>query len=367
MDFINKFTHQNNEEEVPNPSVQPSSHETQPVAKHGEEEEEVGEEGGEPKRSFINQLIAGSGHLGASHNHGHHGDDDVEGSGSFLDKITRKEEREKKAVELEKKEVELRLELDKVARERKDNEGLLDRIKDHFHQEEEGSGSGETKKKPHHEHEADAEPSFFDKLTGKDEREKKAAELDRREEELRAELEKVEHEKRENEGLLQRIKEHLEKDKEEAEEEREKDKKKLDGFLEKITGKAAEEERRRKEEENKNPFEKMKDKLNEEMGGGQKAEENEDLLDKSECHQKFFIYIYIKSHTTPPPQGLDLVDVYLPWIFANLINPPAIDKFQEYVLKEGDQSNESALEQMKDEKIAEAIRHKLHLKEKDEE
>ncbi|KAF3767920.1 hypothetical protein M406DRAFT_244247, partial [Cryphonectria parasitica EP155] len=55
-------------------------------------------------------------------------------------------------------------------------------------------------------------------------------------------------------------------------------------------------------------------RLKEGMGGGRKAEENEDFLDK------------------------------------------AVDSFQKHVLHEGDQSDESALEQLKDEQIASAIR-----------
>ena len=35
----------------------------------------------------------------------------------------------------------------------------------------------------------------------------------------------------------------------------------------------------------------------------------------------------------------------------------AIDFFQEHVLKQGNQSNESAIEQAKDKQIADAIRH----------
>jgi hypothetical protein len=35
----------------------------------------------------------------------------------------------------------------------------------------------------------------------------------------------------------------------------------------------------------------------------------------------------------------------------------AIDLFQEHVLKQGDQSNESVIEQAKDKQIADAIRH----------
>lgn len=45
---------------------------------------------------------------------------------------------------------------------------------------------------------------------------------------------------------------------------------------------------------------------------------------------------------------------------------PAIDGFQEHVLRKGDQSDESALEQLKDEQIASAIRNQLHIKKKEE-
>lgn len=44
----------------------------------------------------------------------------------------------------------------------------------------------------------------------------------------------------------------------------------------------------------------------------------------------------------------------------------AIDEFQEHILHKGAQDDESALEQMKDDKIADAIRAQLHLKEKEE-
>lgn len=42
----------------------------------------------------------------------------------------------------------------------------------------------------------------------------------------------------------------------------------------------------------------------------------------------------------------------------------AIDGFQEHILRKGDQSNESAFEQVKDAQIAAAIRSQLHLKDK---
>lgn len=45
----------------------------------------------------------------------------------------------------------------------------------------------------------------------------------------------------------------------------------------------------------------------------------------------------------------------------------AIDGFQEHVLRKGDQSDESAIEQLKDEQIAAAIRNQLHLKKKEDE
>lgn len=222
-----------------------------------------------PERDFFEKLIAGSGK--------HHAAQEAkeEEKFSLLDKLTRKEEREKKAAELVAREAELKLQLEKVAHEKKENESFFERLKDHL----DGEAEEEPKIAKAEAHHEDAEPSFFDKLTGKDERQKKAAELNQKELNLRAELKLVEDEKHENEGLLQRLKDHLDG------EESEKAKPELDGhpsFLDKITGKAAEEERRRKEEENKSALAKMKDKINEQMGGGQKAEEKEDFLDKSE-------------------------------------------------------------------------------------
>lgn len=89
---------------------------------------------------------------------------------------------------------------------------------------------------------------------------------------------KVQHEKKENQDLLQRIKDRLDGDYDEEKKTKEDDK---PSFLDKITGRAEEEERRRREEENKNAFDKFTDRINEGMGGGKKAEEKEDFLDKS--------------------------------------------------------------------------------------
>ena len=48
-----------------------------------------------------------------------------------------------------------------------------------------------------------------------------------------------------------------------------------------------------------------------------------------------------------------------------LIAVTAIDMFQEHVLKEGPQHNESAIEQLKDKQIEDTIRKTLGLQEKD--
>ena len=71
----------------------------------------------------------------------------------------------------------------------------------------------------------------------------------------------------------------------------------------------------------------LMDKLHGAMGGGRKAEEQEDMLDKSTAPPR------------PPPH-------------ASLTAPPAIDYVQEKFLGAGPQDNESALEQAKDKQIA---------------
>ncbi|KAI3394947.1 hypothetical protein diail_2054 [Diaporthe ilicicola] len=303
MDLINKFKHNEEPEQkhdyTDSAAQTGSTQDTSYTAPQHDAEE--------PKRDFLGKLIGGSGHHGGKHESG---DEDK----SFFDKLTSKEDREKKKLELEKRELELNYELEKVLKEKKDNEGFFEKLKDKF------DGDIDKEKVVQHENEPkeDEKPSFFDKLTGKDEREKKAIELDRKEAEVRAELEKVKHDKKENQDLLERIKDHLDGD----DDEQENNAKAHDkpSFFDKITGKAEEEERRRKEEENKNAFEKMQDRINENLGGGRKAEEKEDFLDKT------------------------------------------IDGFEEHILHRGDQSNESAFEQAKDAQIAAAIRKQLHLK-----
>lgn len=273
MDFLNKFKDQVDGKDDEHKSSHDSATAATTATTHSADQPQAHE------RDFLGKLIAGS---GSHHSLGHHGDD---GEGSFLDKITRKEEREKKQLELAKREAELKVELEHVARQKKENEGFFDRIRDKFDGVAEGEGE-QQQQHHHHQHKQeeageDDKPSFFDKLTGKEEREKKAAELDRKEEELRAELVRVQKEKEDNLGMLERLREKLDGDDKDEEEKRQKAHHEVN-FFDKITGKAAEEERRRKEEENKSAFDKIKDKVEEGMGGGRKAEQEEDFLDKSE-------------------------------------------------------------------------------------
>lgn len=270
MGFIDKFKHEDGKEEGEHSHTYADSSaqtgETQTLShdapKHDAEE---------PSRDFLGKLIGGSGH----HHGAKSGDDDGDRR-SFLDKLGRKEDREKKQLELEKRELELKYELEQVEKEKKDNEGFFDKLKDKF--------DGDIdKEKTQNEQKEEDKPSFFDKITGKEEREKKAVELDRKEAEIRAELQKIEQEKKDNQDLLQKIKDRLDGDDEEEDRKKKGREDDKPSFLDKITGKAEEEERRRKEEEKKkNAFEKLSDRINENMGGGQKAEKNEDFLDKSE-------------------------------------------------------------------------------------
>lgn len=272
MDFINKFKHSEESEQEQKHSYTDSAAQTGSTQDLSHSAPQHDAE--EPKRDFLGKLIGGSGHHGGKHESG----DDK----SFFDKLTSKEDREKKNLELEKRELELNYELEKVLKEKKDNEGFFEKLKDKF--------DGDIDKEKVVEHEPkeekeDEKPSFFDKLTGKDEREKKAVELDRKEAEIRAELEKVKHEKKENQDLLDRIKDHLDGDTDD-EEKNAKAAHDKPSFFDKITGKAEEEERRRKEEEEKNAFKKMQDRINEGLGGGRKGEEKEDFLDKSKQRPK---------------------------------------------------------------------------------
>lgn len=298
-------------------------HDAHPATKHQAEETE---------RGFLDKLIAGTG--GVPHTSG---DDRHPEKLSLLDKLTHKEDREKKAVALAAREAEIKVELEKVAHDKKANEGFFERIKDKFDGEE-GESKAESHPQSNHE---DGASGFFDKLTGKEEREKKAAELDKKETELRAELERVQDDIRDNQGLLERLKDRLDGDEEAEAAQAGVDK---PSFLDKITGKAAEEERLRKEEENKSALEKMKDKMNEGLGGGRKAEKNEDFLDKS----KFDTSLQLRcAHD----------------VLTRII---AIDGFQEHILKKGTQSEESAWEQAKDDKIADLLRSQLNMKDKKE-
>ncbi|KAK8244009.1 hypothetical protein HDK90DRAFT_142668 [Phyllosticta capitalensis] len=175
-----------------------------------------------------------------------------------------------------------------------DKEEAEKRAEEHRHQEELDA----SRVHPAAEHERKSSNSFLDKLTGREEQHESP------EVENKKYHEEAEHEKH--------------------------------NFLDRITGKAAreEEERRRREEEerNKSTWDKMGDKFNEKLGGGRKAEQEEDKLDK----------------------GIDFV--------------------QEHILKQGPQDDESAFEQRKDKMIADAIRsgyksstgHEFFLKEKKE-
>lgn len=265
MDFINKFKHGEEEEKEQKHSEADNAAQTSSTQDEPHSSTEKAAEEHEPKRDFLGKLIGGSGH------HGKHESDDKDDK-NFFEKHFSKEDREKKNLELEKRELELNYELEQVLKEQKDNQGFFDRLKDKF------DGDVDKEKVLDNPPKEEDKPSFFDKLTGKEEREKKAVELERKEAEIRAELEKVKHDKKENQDLLERIKDKLDgdDDDEAAKEQREKP-----SFFDKITGKAEEEERRRKEEEDKNAFKKMQDRINEGLGGGHKAEKNEDFLDKS--------------------------------------------------------------------------------------
>lgn len=229
---------------------------------------------------FLNKLKHGDDESASSSHH--------DGKPDFLAKLTgpSKEEREKKARELAAREAEIQGKLDAVAKEREEHAGFFHKLGD---------------------------------ALDKDGAAEKAKALDEREAVLRAELEAVAREKREEEGVLERLKDKFDGDDDEEEEGRvkkvvekeehgvsgffhklsgreeeeerlreedaarkRKEEHGLGGLMDKITGKEEEEERRRKEEENKGALEKMQDKINESMGGGRKAEEKEDFLDKSE-------------------------------------------------------------------------------------
>lgn len=301
----------------------------------------------EPERDLLTRLIAGSG--ATSHCHNEHGQLEhnvppstsldpasQEGTSKFhlLSKITQhKEEREKRRAEIANRQMELFYKLEKINRDKRDNEGMLKRLKEHLGVG--GHGSLEEAQEEAAGKQGEKHNSFLDKITGAEAREKRAEELAREEAEVRAELERLQQEKRENEGVLEKLRVHLElglKEEEEdgkgkqghkaslfdqltgkkpREEEQYQEPHKtsfLDQFtgdkadkpthqeqqhkaslLDQITGKAAEQERLRREEENKSAIAKFKDRLNAEMGGGSQSEADEDLLDKGEHPSSYFL------------------------------------------------------------------------------
>lgn len=149
MEFLNKFKHGDDKEENDKPTYADSSvqtGETQTLShdapKHDSEE---------PSRDFLGKLIGGSGHHHHQRRESGHADRD---NRSFLEKLGRKEDREKKQLELEKRELELKYELEQVQKEKKDNEGFFERLKDKF--------DGDIdKEKAQKEQKEEDKPSFF--------------------------------------------------------------------------------------------------------------------------------------------------------------------------------------------------------------
>lgn len=96
--------------------------------------------------------------------------------------------------------------------------------------------------------------------------------------------------------------------------------------------------------------------MNSMAGGGRKGEVNEDGLDKSASRPSSYPSFTDSSAHSPSsavPCILCIVPVpYTPLAVLNVV----IDFIQEHALHQGDQSDESAAEQFKDERIADAIR-----------
>ena len=80
--------------------------------------------------------------------------------------------------------------------------------------------------------------------------------------------------------------------------------------------------------------------LNNMAGGGARGEQNEDMLDKGERH------VLVSFHSASASGLANTMGFVL----------VGVDFVQEHVLGQGQQSNESAMEQMKDEQISDAIR-----------
>lgn len=150
MEFLNKFKHGDDKEEVDKPTYADSSVQTGETQTLSHDAPKNDAE--EPARDFLGKLIGGSGH---HHLHGS-GDADKDRR-SFLEKLGRKEDREKKQLELEKRELELKYELEQVEKEKKDNEGFFERLKDKF--------DGDIdKEKTQNEQKEEDKPSFFVRL-----------------------------------------------------------------------------------------------------------------------------------------------------------------------------------------------------------
>ena len=109
-------------------------------------------------------------------------------------------------------------------------------------------------------------------------------------------------------------------------------------FINKVTGGGSDKQPSDKKEESSGGF---MDKVNNAAGGGKQGEKNEDALDKG----KFPL----------PPPDTSSRNSHLS-LLTKISS--AVDMFQEKVLGQGDQSNESAAEQAKDEAISDFIRDK---------
>ena len=82
------------------------------------------------------------------------------------------------------------------------------------------------------------------------------------------------------------------------------------------------------------------DKLNSAAGGGKESEKNEDYLDKGK-HWRDTFYASLPDDSSRA---------------SSLTAPPGVDMVQQYGFGAGDQSNESAVEQAKDEQISDFLR-----------
>lgn len=283
MDFINKLTHQEAEHEhlSTQKQEQPATVVVPPPMSSTSAPAGGGDTSPSSKRNFLEQLIAGTGG-GHAHGSSHEDNDDTDDPShlSFLDKLTRKHDREARLRALDQREAEVQLALAQVARDQKANEGFLERIKDHFDGDDDPSPSSSAAPPKEDENK---EPSFLEKLTHPHaaEHEAKAAALAEQEARLRAELAQIARDRRDCQGVLARLQQHLARDEEDGTAQKAKDED--PSFFDKITGRAQAEaeERRRKEEECKSTLDKVKDRIEEGMGGGKKAEEKVDFLDKS--------------------------------------------------------------------------------------